>query len=169
MDDVAIRHATPDDAAAICLIYNQGIADRMATLETEGRTAEERRAWMAARGPRHPVLVAETGGGVIAWASLNTFNPRPAYDFVADLSVYVERGWRGRGVGRRLLERLVDVARDLGYHKLVLAALARNAAGRALYDRVGFFPVGVYREQGRLDGEWVDVLIMEKLLGAAAR
>jgi DNA-directed RNA polymerase specialized sigma24 family protein len=76
---VNIRGATFDDAAAICAIYNQGIDDRIATLETERRTPEERRAWLAARAPRHPVFVAETDGdGVIGWASLNAFNPRPA-------------------------------------------------------------------------------------------
>jgi phosphinothricin acetyltransferase len=85
---------------------------------------------------------------------------------VADFSVYVERSRRGRGIGRHLLERLVVMARDLDYHKLVLATLAHNAAGTALYEKVGFRRVGVYREQGRLDGRWVDVLLMEKLLGA---
>jgi L-amino acid N-acyltransferase YncA len=83
---------------------------------------------------------------------------------VADLSVYVERQWRGRGIGRRLLEELVTLALTLGYHKLVLAAFPFNKAGVALYDRLGFTPVGTYREQGQLDGRWVDVLIMEKLL-----
>ncbi len=164
MGDIGIRSAAPDDAEAICLIYNQGITDRVATLETELRTPEERRAWLAARGPRHPVVVAETGGRVIGWASLNSFNPRPAYDHVADLSVYIERTWRGRGVGRRLLDRIVDIAREIDYHKIVLAAFPENAAGVALYERVGFSRVGVYHEQGRLDGRWVDVVVMEKLL-----
>ena len=164
MGDIAIRPATLDDGAAIALIYNQGIVDRMATLETELRTAEERRRFLTAHGPRHPVVVAERAGLVVGWASLNVFNARPAYDNVADLSVYVERGWRGRGVGRLLLERLVARAVEIGYHKIVLAALARNAAGVALYRRLGFSRVGVYREQGRLDGEWVDVLIMERVL-----
>ena len=94
----------------------------MATLETEERTPEERAQWLEARGPRHPVLVAEAGGLVVGWASLNVFNARRAYDHVADLSLYVEREWRGRGVGRRLLEALVARAIELGYHKLVLAA-----------------------------------------------
>ncbi len=164
MDQVSTRAATPADAEAICAIYNQGIADRVATLETELRTPGERRRWLAARQPRHPVIVAETNGQVVGWASLNPFNPRRAYDHVADLSVYVERGWRGKGVGRRLLDRLTALARELGYHKMVLAALAFNAAGVALYQRCGFTRVGVYREQGLLDGRWVDVLIMEKLL-----
>ena len=165
MDSVSIRRATRGDAAAICTIYNQGIDDRIATLETERRTPEERRAWLAARGPRHPVFVAETNGGdVIGWASLNAFNPRPAYDGVADLSVYVERAWRGRGVGRRLLAHLVECARGLGYHKLVLAAFPFNAAGVTLYERLGFRTVGIYHEQGQLDGGWVDVIVMERLL-----
>jgi phosphinothricin acetyltransferase len=164
MGDIAVRPATPADAGAICRIYNQGIEDRVATLETELRTAAERREWLAARGPRHPVLVAEVGPAVVGWASLNRFNPRPAYDHVADLSVYVERDWRGRGVGRRLLGRLIEAAGELGYHKIVLAAFPSNGAGVALYERMGFERVGIYREQGRLDGKWVDVLVMDRLV-----
>jgi phosphinothricin acetyltransferase len=164
MGDVSIRPASAADAAAICAIYNQGIEDRLATLETELRTPAERREWLAARGPRHPVVVAETAGQVIGWASLNRFNARPAYDHVADISVYIERGWRGRGVGRRLIERLVELGRAHAYHKLVLAAFPFNGAGMALYERSGFRSVGIYREQGLLDGTWVDVIVMERLL-----
>ena len=164
MADVSIRPATPDHAPAICTIYNQGIEDRIATLETELRTPEERRQWMAARAPRHPVVVAETGGTVVGWGSLNSFNPRPAYDHVVDLSVYVERAWRGRGVGRALLQHLLALAKGAGYHKMVLATFPHNEAGVTLYRRMGFIPVGVYHEQGQLDGQWVDVLIMERLL-----
>jgi len=161
---VTIREAAPADAEAVCRIYNQGIEDRVATLETEPRTPAERREWMAARGPRHPVLVAEIDGAVTGWGSLNRFNPRPAYDHVVDLSVYVERAWRGRGVGGVVLAGLVERARTLGYHKMVLAAFPDNAAGMALYARLGFTRVGVYREQGLLDGRWVDVVVMERLL-----
>jgi phosphinothricin acetyltransferase len=164
MSDLSIRQAMPEDAAAICAIYNQGIVDRVATLETELRTPEERRRWLEARGPRHPVIAAAADGAVVGWGSLNAFNPRPAYDHVADLSVYVERGWRGRGVGRHLLARLIELAREQGYHKMVLAALAGNAAGVALYERMGFARVGIYREQGQLDGRWIDVLVMDRLL-----
>ena len=159
-----IRGATSADAGAICRIYNQGIEDRVATLETMLRTPEERRQWMESRGPRHPVLVAEREGGVVAWASLNAFNPRPAYDHVADLSIYVERASRGKGVGGVLLARVIETASDIGFHKIVLAALASNRAGEALYTKLGFRRVGVYREQGLLDGRWTDVLLMDRLL-----
>jgi L-amino acid N-acyltransferase YncA len=161
---ITVRGANADDAEPICVIYNEGIEDRLATLETELRTQDERRQWMAARGPRHPVIVAEADGRVVGWASLNAFSPRPAYDHVADLSVYVERGWRGCGVGRTLLERLIAVGREIGYHKLVLSAFPFNPGGMALYERMGFRTVGIYREQGQLDGRWVDTIIMERLL-----
>ena len=164
MSQVVIPPATASDAEAICFIYNQGIEDRVATLETDLRTPDERRQLLAARGPRHPVIVAEAGGEVVGWGSLNAFNPRKAYDYVADFSVYVERGWRGKGVGSRLLTRLIELARELGYHKLVLSAFPWNTGGMTLYEKLDFQTVGIYKEQGKLDGKWVDTIIMEKLL-----
>ncbi|HVG78549.1 MAG TPA: GNAT family N-acetyltransferase [Patescibacteria group bacterium] len=196
MADYRLRPATGQDAAAIALIYNQGIEDRLATLETELRTADERRQWLSARSPRHPIIVAETTepetssnrpptpraglagpatteratthppavSTILAWGSLNPFSTREAYRFVADFSVYVERGWRGKGVGRALLARLIELGREHGYHKLVLSAFPFNKAGVALYETLGFRTVGIYREQGLLDGQWVDTIIMEKLL-----
>jgi phosphinothricin acetyltransferase len=186
--DYRIRPATEADAAAICQIYNQGIEDRLATLETELRTADERRQWLKSRSPRHPVIVAERAEPVtasnrpptplpdhaapattipattIAWASLNVFNARDAYRFVADISVYVERQWRGKGAGRVLLTRLIELGREHEYHKLVLSAFPFNPGGMTLYDKLGFRTVGIYKEQGQLDGAWVDTIIMERLL-----
>ena len=161
---IRIRPATPADVPDITRIYNEGIRDRLATLETEERTPEERLAWLEARDQRHPVLVAERAGGIAGWGSLNVFNPRPAYMHVADFSIYVGREARGAGIGKALLAALIERARDLGYHKLVLAAFPHNEAGMRLYSHFGFREVGVYREQGLLDGAWVDVVIMERLL-----
>ncbi len=166
MSGYRVRLAAPADASAICRIYNQGIEDRVATLETELRTPEERRRWLASRSPRHPVIVAAVTepATMVGWGSLNPFNVREAYRFVADFSVYVERDWRGKGVGRVLLDKLIVLAREHGYHKMVLSAFPTNASGMALYATLGFRTVGVYQEQGLLDGRWVDTVIMEKLL-----
>lgn len=162
---VRVRAAAERDVPAITRIYNAGIEDRLATLETEPRDEAERAAWLAARSERHPVLVAvDERDEALAWGSLNSFNPRPAYRHVADFSIYVDRGVRGRGVGSALLAALIDAARGLGYHKLVLAGFPFNEAGVALYRKFGFREVGVYREQGVLDGRWVDVILMERLL-----
>jgi phosphinothricin acetyltransferase len=178
-----VRHATEADAPAICRIYNQGIEDRVATLETELRTPAERMQWMAARGPRHPVVVAETTepgtasgrppterakqahpATTIAWGSLNQYNPRDCYRHVADFSIYVDRAYRGKGVGKVMLARLVELAREHGFHKMVLSAFPSNTGGMALYEKMGFRTVGIYKEQGLLDGRWVDTIVMEKLL-----
>jgi len=162
---VLIRDATLEDAGAIARIYNQGIEDRDATLETELRSPEERAEWLRAHGPRHPVLLAvDDAGSVLGWGSLNSFNPRRAYDHVADFSLYVAREHRGRGIGGALLGALETRARSLGYHKLVLAAFPTNLPGKRLYERHGFALVGVYHEQGMLGGRWVDVMVMEKIL-----
>jgi L-amino acid N-acyltransferase YncA len=162
--NVTIRAASATDADAIASIHNQGIADRVATLDTNERTPDDTRAWLTDRSPRYPVIVAMAEGAVAGWASLNRFNTRACYDHVADFSVYVEREMRGRGIGRQLLERLIALASGAGFHKMVLSALARNEAGLALYRRAGFTGVGVYREQGLLDGQWVDTVIMERIL-----
>lgn len=162
---LAIRDATAADAAPIARIYNQGIEDRVATLETELRSPAERAEWLAARGPRHPVIVAlDSNDTLVGWGSLNPFNPRPAYQHVADFSLYVERNQRGRGIGDALLGALEMRSRALGYHKMVLSAFPTNAPGMRLYQRHGFTTVGIYRQQGLLDGQWVDTIIMERLL-----
>jgi phosphinothricin acetyltransferase len=162
---VLIRDATLEDAGAIARIYNQGIEDRVATLETELRSPEERAEWLRSHGPRHPVLVAvDDAGAVLGWGSLNSFNPRRAYDHVVDFSLYVAREHRGRGIGDALLGALETRARFLGYHKLVLAAFPTNLPGKRLYERHDFALVGIYHEQGMLDGRWVDVMVMEKIL-----
>src|SRR5215217_2165992 len=120
MHEVTVRPANTADVPEITRIYNQGIRDRLATLETEERTPQERLAWLEVRDERHPVLVAEQAGMVAGWGSLNVFNPRPAYRHVADFSIYVGKEARGTGIGQALLGALIECAQELGYHKLVL-------------------------------------------------
>src|SRR2546428_3491770 len=152
MEPMHVRFATLDDAPAICTIYNQGIDDRVATLETELRDADERRRWLSSRGTRYPVIVAEARGQIIGWSSLNPFNLRRAYDHVADISVYVERSWRGKGAGRVLLARLIELGQGLHFHKLVLACFPSNEAGVALYERMGFSAVAPTASRGSSTG-----------------
>jgi L-amino acid N-acyltransferase YncA len=161
---LTIRPATESDIPTITRIYNEGIVDRIATLEVEERTEEERRAWLANRDERHPVFVAERDGVVVGWAALNVFNARAAYRFVSDFSIYVGREARGGGVGKVLLARLIEEARARGFHKMVSAAFPFNERGMRLYKNAGFREVGTFREQGVLDGKWVDTVVIELLL-----
>lgn len=157
-----VRPATEADIPAITRIYNQGIEDQT-TFETELRTHEERLTWLRQRSERHPVTVAVRSGEVLGWASLNPFNARNAYRFVADLSVYVERSQRGSGAGSALMDDLLRRAPALGYHKLVLTTFPHLMAVK-LYEKFGFRHVGDYKEQGLLDGVWTDTRIMERIL-----
>jgi phosphinothricin acetyltransferase len=163
MSDTTIREATPDDAAAIARIYNQGIEERGATFETEPRTPAEMAARVA-ESDRFPVLVAARGSGVIGWAGLSSYRSRACYSGIAEFSIYLDRTARGRGTGRALLTALVGVARERGYWKLVSRVFPFNAASRAVCRACGFREVGVYEKHARLDGDWIDVVIVERLI-----
>jgi phosphinothricin acetyltransferase len=160
---ITIRQAVLTDAAAIAGIYNQGIADRGATFETEPRTAADIEARLHDQA-RFPMLVAEDDGRVIGWAGTGSYRPRACYAGIAEVSVYLDRASRGRGAGRKLLEALIAAARERGYWKLVSRAFPFNAASRALCRACGFREVGVYEKHACLDGQWLDVVIVERLI-----
>ena len=155
------RPATADDAAALAAVYNQGIEDRVATFETRARTVEDVRRWFDGV---HPVIVVEEGQEVVAFAAASSYRPRDCYAGIAETSVYVARGWRGRGAGRLALEALMEAAREAGFWKLLSRIFPENAASRSLVRSLGFREVGTYEKHAQLDGVWRDVVIVERLL-----
>jgi len=162
---VRVRPAQHDDLEAIRRIYNEGIEDRVATLDEDPKSEADIATWWAQHEAPYAVLVAERpGAGVLGWASLNRYSHRCAYRAVADLSIYVTRAARGTGVGAALLAAVEQTAHEHDFHKIVLFTLPFNAAGQRLYRRFGYREVGVFREQGRLDGRLVDVMAMEKIV-----
>lgn len=155
------RLATLDDAAAIARIYNQGIEDRVATFETRLRSADDVRAWFDGR---HPTVVVEDGGAVVAYAASSTYRPRDCYASIAEFGVYVAREKRGQGAGGLALQALIEAAEVAGFTKLVSRVFVENTASRNLLRAHGWREVGVYEKHGRLDGVWRDVVIVERLL-----
>ena len=163
------RVAAEADAEAIARIYNEGIADRVATFETEPRTPGDIARGLLERSPRWPTVVVEREGGVIAWASASEYRSRPCYAGVAEFSVYVERDARGTGAGRAAMEALVRECEGRGIWKLVSRVFPENEPSRKLLAKVGFREVGTYRRHAKLDGAWRDTVIVERLIGEAAR
>jgi phosphinothricin acetyltransferase len=161
-----LRAADPTDAAALCAIYNQGIAERQATFETRERTVQDVLEWLDDTMP----IVVEAGpdGAVRGFARLQRFSERDVYSGVGDHAVYVHRDARGQGVGRRLLEALCAEAERLGFYKVTSRVFATNAASRAVHRAAGFREVGIQERHGRLDGTWYDCVLVERLLGEAA-
>ena len=158
---MTIRRATKADAGAIARIYNQGIEDRIATFETRPRTAEEIAGWFDSV---HPVVVAKEDGRIVGFASTSSYRPRECYAKIAEFSVYVARDHRGRGVGRRALEALIEESRKAGLHKLVSRIFPENVASRAACRAAGFREVGIYKAHGQLEDVWKDCVIVERLV-----
>lgn len=157
------RPAALADCEVISRIYNQGIEDRVATFETEPRSAGDIQAWLDGV---HPVVVVEDAGEVIAFASSRPYSARECYRGIADVSVYVARSARGRGAGRLALAALIEAAEKAGYWKLLSRIFVENATSRLLCRSLGFREVGIYEKHGRLDGEWRDCVIVERLIPA---
>ncbi|RAP77700.1 arsinothricin resistance N-acetyltransferase ArsN1 family A [Paenibacillus montanisoli] len=159
-----IRGARDTDIENIRLIYNQGIEDRIATLEGATKDEAYMRNWFETHQGRYQILVAEANGEVVGWAAINPYSSRCAYDGVGDISVYIHRNWRGKGVGSQLLQKLEEAGKEYKFYKFVLFTFPFNKLGQGLYRKLGYREVGVFHNQGLLDGNFIDVMAMEKLL-----
>ncbi len=157
------RPAQLDDAAAIARIYNQGIEDRVATFETQLRTAEDVAKWFDGL---HPMVVVTLGERIVAFASTSNYRPRACYAGIAEVSLYVERAFRGQGAGRLAMRALIQEAEKAGFWKLLSRVFLDNLASRKLIASAGFREIGIYEKHGKLDGVWRDVLIVERLIPA---
>jgi L-amino acid N-acyltransferase YncA len=162
--EITIRRARLDDAAAIADIYTQGILERIATFESEPRTEADIRQKLEQVSERHPTLVAEIDGRVAGWASISLYRPRACYAGIGEFSIYIDRAARGKGVGKVLLKALIDEAERLGYWKLPSRVFTFNTASLALCASQGFREVGVYEKHAKLDDDWLDVVIIERLI-----
>jgi L-amino acid N-acyltransferase len=188
MADVIIRLAIASDAEAISAIYNREVTTSTATFDLVPRTLTDQLAWLAARSGAFSAIVAVLGGDedgtvgdgavdggtvdggavaggmVVGFASLSPYKERAAYRTTVEDSVYVHPDHTGRGIGRLLLGRLVDIARNSGFHSVIARIEAGGLASRALHTACGFDLVGVERQVGRKFGRWLDVAVMQIVL-----
>lgn len=156
--------ARPADAEAIRAIYNAEVTQSTVTFDIVARTLDEQRAWIEEHQGAHPAVVAVVGDTVAGFGSLSPFRERAAYATTVEDSVYVGAGWRGRGVGHRLLGELVALATRQGFHTVIARISGDNEASIALHRAEGFALVGVEREVGRKFGRWIDVTVMQRML-----
>lgn len=157
-----VRRAEPADAQRVAEIYNEGVEDRVATFETNAAGAEDAAGWIE----RELVLVADRDGELVGWTKAGPYSDRHHYyDGVREATIFVARAHRGSGVGAELTRQLAAAAEEEGAYKLIAKIFASNEPSIALVKRLGWNEVGVHRRHGRLDGEWKDVLVVEKLLG----
>ncbi len=160
-----IRPAVKDDARAIADIYNLEVETSTVTFDLRPRTIEEQESWIEERSGAYVVLVAEgPDGDVIGFGSLSPYKSRPGYSTTVEDSVYVRRDQQGAGVGRALLEALVEAAKASGFHAMMARIVGGHETSIGLHAAVGFEIVGHERETGRKFNQWFDVILMERLL-----
>jgi phosphinothricin acetyltransferase len=158
---VQIRRAEQADATRVARIFNEGVEDRVATFETNLATPEDAARWI----DRDLVLVLDRGEGIEGWAKAGPYTEQHHYyEGVREATMYVARESRRGGIGRSLLDALAAEAAAGGAHKLVGKIFTSNQASITLVRELGWREVGVHLRHGRLDGEWKDVVVVEKLL-----
>jgi L-amino acid N-acyltransferase len=161
---IPLRPALREDCAAISAIYNHYVEHDTCTYQTEPESLAERLAWFDKHGPRHPVFVAEAEGRVVGWASLSPYNLRHGYRMTVEDSVYLDPGWRGRGLGTVLLRHLVGAAVACGHHTIIAAISAEQGPSVALHQKLGFVTSGRLTQVGHKFGTWLDVVYMQLVL-----
>jgi phosphinothricin acetyltransferase len=163
---VTIRPAVVGDAAALMEIYNREVMQTTATFDLVPRTLEQQQEWITARSGAFAAIVAvdDASRRVVGFASLSPYKERAAYRTTVEDSIYVHREFGGRGIGKALLSRLVEVARASGFHAIIGRIEASGDASRALHASCGFELVGIEREVGRKFNRWLSVAVMQKML-----
>ncbi len=163
---ITIRLATAADAAAIVEIYNREVTETTATFDLVPRTVEAQRDWLAARSGAFAAIVGVDPATrrVAAFAALSPYKERAAYSTTVENSIYVHRDFGGRGVGKQMMQHLITVARESGFHSIIARIEASSTASRALHASCGFELVGVERQVGRKFKRWLDVAVMQLML-----
>ena len=159
-----VRLAIPADAEAIRAIYNVEVSESTNTFDLVPRTLEQQHAWLAGHAGAHPAIVAVRDGEIVGYGSLSPYKERPAYATTVEDSLFVHQAHRGEGVGRHLLEELVRLAGDHGFHAVIARIVGDNAASIRVHEACGFQLVGVEKEVGRKFGRWLDVVELQRLL-----
>lgn len=160
-----LRNASAADIPAISEIYNYYVLHSTCTYQIEPETLADRQAWFELHSPdKYPVIVAELDGRVVGWGSLSKFHARAGYAPTTEASVYIAHGHHRRGLGRTILQNLIDRARTAKFHTIIGGASADQSASIALQESLGFTRVGQLREVGQKFGRRLDVVYMQFML-----
>ena len=162
-----IRAASADDLPAITALYAAEVRDGVATYEyAEPDQAEMTRRWQAIVDQGYPYLVAELDGRFAGYGYLSSYRTREGYRWTVEDTVYVDPALHGRGIGRALLQRLIDLGEAAGFRQMVaVIGDGSNLGSVALHERMGFRTAGVFPGLGRKHGRWLDTVQMVRALG----
>lgn len=163
--ETIIRPATQNDLTAILEIVNYNILNTTAVYDYYPKTIEDMQQWLAERQQAGwPVIIAEEKGSLLGYASYGTFRIKAAYQFTVEHSVYVSHEHAGKGVGKLLLSKLIELAKQQELHSMIGCIDADNKSSIDFHKKFGFTEAGVLREVGFKFNRWLDLQFMELLL-----
>lgn len=160
-----IREAVKEDLPIILEIMNDAILNSTAIYDYNARTPEFINRWfLKKQNDNMPVIVGEHEGKTIGFGSFGIFRPWDGYKYSAEHSIYIASHFRGRGSGGELLQKLIELAKEQGFHTLIAGIDADNKASYRFHSKYGFAEVGRFREIGYKFNRWLDLVFMQLLL-----
>ncbi len=155
-----MKQANDNDLFRIVEIYNSTISLRVATADTEKVTIESKSEWFEKHSEKRPILVEEIDNNIVAWVSFESFYGRPAYHLTAEISIYVDAQYRGKGLGYKLLDESVKLCPTLGLKNLVGYIFSHNIGSLTLFEKSGFSKWGELPEVAEMDGNLYSLSIL---------
>ena len=163
-----IRDALEADVPSILAIYNEVIVNTTAVYFDKPVSIDDRMAWFRGRlAKEFPVIVAVDDTGVVGFASFGEFRTSPCYVNTVEHSIHVRADCRRSGIGRALLEEIIQRAFAMGKHVLIGGIDADNAGSMRLHEALGFERTAHFRQVGRKFDRWLDLVFMQRLLGTS--
>ncbi|WML50074.1 N-acetyltransferase family protein [Neobacillus sp. PS3-34] len=161
---IHIRDAVIDDLPAMLAIYNYAIRNLNATFDLEEQTLEQRQAWFSKYGTTYPLIVAESEGEVAGYCSLSPFREKEAYAKTTELSVYISEKHQGKGLGKALIQEIINRAHQLDFHTIIAGITTGNEGSVKLHEKFNFEFIGRFKEVGYKFEQWQDVDFYQLLL-----
>jgi len=161
---ITFRDAKITDLQILLNIYNWAVENTTASFDLSPQTLEQRSGWFSHYGGKHPLIVAEMDGSVVGYASLSTFREKEGYAPTAEVSIYVDPDFHRRGIGKALLEKIISIGRELGFHCIIAGITAGNDISVKMHQNFGFTYCGIFKEVAYKFDRWQDCLFYQLIL-----
>ena len=163
-EELIIRLARPDDTQAVADIYNEHIKIGMSTMDRVLKSSDDIQSWLDDFNERELLLVLEEDAVILGWGIIKRYSIREGYEYACETAVYLKSDQTGKGYGTLIKKKIIEYCRKFNYHHLVAKIFSVNESSIVYNQKLGYEMVGIQKEIGFVEGEWMDVTIMQLIL-----